>query len=106
VACKYRDIKTEVRDLIKPNKFHLRHPVVFYRTALETKDPEAIYCSKSEIDNTGIVFTFIFRIIIYFNDFKTVILICSMYYALFYVKYWPEDDLNVSRNMLPYILRI
>jgi len=23
---------------------------------------------------------------------------------LFYVKYWPEDDLNVERNMLPWYL--
>ena len=32
--------------------------------------------------------------------YDTIALKCN----LFYVKYWPADDLNVGQNMLPYII--
>jgi hypothetical protein len=63
---KYSDIKTDVRALTKPNKFNLRHSVVLYRTLLETNCSEEIYCSRSEVANTGIILSRNIRMTTYF----------------------------------------
>ena len=80
------------------------------------------YCKELYIPNIGIILIS-YGITTYFNNFNSVIHVSNMYYVLskdcdlrhsrcklrkqfniFYVKCWPEDDLNVSRNTLPYTL--